>query len=83
MPDTVKAPLPLPWQFVLVPVNVHVPSKPPPPAAPPAERRAACGAGAALDLEGFAARSGSAGLLSRAPDRDFSSLPMLPPALPD
>ena len=79
VPDTVKAPVPLPWQFVLVPVKAQAPSK----LTPPPERRDADGVRAALDLAGLVDGWGSVVRLSRDPDRDFSSLPMLPPVLPD
>src|SRR3954463_5497798 len=67
-----------PEQVVPTPTTIQAPSKllpPPPPPRLDAERR-----GASSDLLGLVARSGDA---DRAPDSDFSSLPMLPPALPD
>ena len=64
----------------------HVPSKlpPPPPPSPPLlfrdARRGSSDSGLArrAGLDGSTARG-----VSREPDSDFSSLPMLPPALPD
>ena len=81
VPDTVKAPVPLPWQFVLVPLNVQLPSNPPAP-SPPLRLDEACGCSAAglLRREDGA---GSAERSEREPDSDFSSLPIEPPALPD
>jgi hypothetical protein len=81
VPDTVKAPLPLPWQFVLVPLNVEVPSNPPAP-SPPLRRdepRGCSGAGLLRREDG----AGSAERSERESDSDFSSLPIAPPALPD
>ena len=60
VPDTVKAPVPLPWQFVLVPVKAQAPSK----LTPPPERRDADGVRASLDLAGLVDGWGSV-VLSR------------------
>jgi hypothetical protein len=63
--------------------ETHVPSKLPPPSPPPLLREARRGSSAS----GLARRAGfedsTARGASREPDSDFSSLPMLPPALPD
>jgi hypothetical protein len=64
--------------------KTHAPSKlPPPPPAPPLFRDARRGSSAS----GLLCRAGFAGSTvrgaSREPDSDFSSLPMLPPVLPD
>jgi hypothetical protein len=65
--------------------ETHVPSKlpPPPPPSPPLLREVRRGSSASglarrAGFEGSAARGAS-----REPDSDFSSFPMLPPALPD
>ena len=72
--------LPHPWDWA-----THAPSKLPPPPPPPLLRAARRGsAGSALGLlrrAGFSASTARG--LARGPDSDFSSLPMLPPALPD
>src|SRR6202048_522385 len=71
----------LPEQVVPVLTTIHAPSKlPPPPPPPPPPRREVDRRGSASGLLRRAGRSGSA---DREPDSDFSSLPMLPPALPD
>jgi hypothetical protein len=61
----------------------HEPSKLPPPPSPPLLRDARRGSSAS----GLARRAGFEGSTVRGawrePDSDFSSLPMLPPALPD
>jgi hypothetical protein len=62
----------------------HEPSKlPPPPLSPPLRRDARRGS----SDSGLARRAGFEGSTARGvwrvPDSDFSSLPMLPPALPD
>jgi hypothetical protein len=61
----------------------HEPSKLPPPPSPPLLRDARRGA----SDSGLARRAGLEGSTARGawrePDSDFSSLPMLPPALPD
>jgi hypothetical protein len=65
-------------------VRIHAPSKLPPPLLPPPLfRDARLGASVSgllrrAGVEGSAARG-----VPREPDSDFSSLPMLPPALPD
>jgi hypothetical protein len=64
-------------------LTIHAPSKLPPP--PPLVREARRGsAGSALGLlrrAGFSLSTARG--VERVPDNDFSSLPMLPPALPD
>ncbi|WP_436210687.1 hypothetical protein [Bradyrhizobium sp. LjRoot220] len=71
--------LPQPWDWA-----THAPSKFPPP-LPPLFREARRGSSAS-DL-GLLRRAGfsvsTARGVAREPDSDFSSLPMLPPALPD
>lgn len=76
------APLSVPPQPTLV--VAHAPSKlPPPPPPPPLDRDARRGSSAS----GLLRRAGFDGSTergaSREPERDFSSLPMLPPVLPD
>lgn len=65
-------------------VRTHAPSKLPPPLPPPPlfrDPRLGASVSGLLGLAGF---EGSAARgVSREPDSDFSSLPMLPPALPD
>src|SRR5207253_4918644 len=67
-------------------VTIHAPSKPPPPPPPPPLFRAAR-RGSSGSARGLARRAGfslsTARGDEREPDSDFSSLPMLPPALPD
>jgi hypothetical protein len=73
--------LPQPWDWA-----THTPSKLPPPPPPPLLVRAARrgSSGSALGLLRRAGFSVSTALgFARDPDSDFSSLPMLPPALPD
>ncbi|MBR1230925.1 hypothetical protein [Bradyrhizobium sp. AUGA SZCCT0182] len=75
--------LPQPWDWA-----THVPSKlppPPPPAPPPLfreARRGSSGSGLGLLRRAGFSVSTARGVV-RDPDSDFSSLPMLPPALPD
>jgi hypothetical protein len=76
----------LPPQGVPMAFTTHAPSKlppPPPPPPPPLLRDARRGSSAS----GLARRAGFEDSTergaSREPDSDFSSLPMLPPALPD
>ena len=64
----------------------HVPSKLPPPPPPPSpllfrDARRGSSASGLLRRAGF--EGSTARGVSREPDSDFSSLPMLPPALPD
>jgi hypothetical protein len=73
--------LPQPWDWA-----THAPSKLPPALPPPpllfrAARRGS--AGSALGLLRRVGLSVSTARGVREPDSDFSSLPMLPPALPD
>jgi len=71
----------LPEQVVPTETTTHAPSKlPPPPPPPPLGRELGLRGSSASGLLRRAGRSGSA---DREPDSDFSSLPMLPPALPD
>jgi hypothetical protein len=74
----------LPPQGVPMALTTHAPSKLPPPLpSPPLLRDARRGS----SDSGLARRAGledsTARGVSREPDSDFSSLPMLPPALPD
>ena len=72
----------LPPQGVPMAFTTHAPSKLPPPPPPLLRdaRRGSSDSGLArrVGFEGSTARG-----FSREPDSDFSSLPMLPPALPD
>jgi hypothetical protein len=83
-PEIVNRSLALP-QGLPTATETQVPSKlpPPPPPSPPLFREARRGSSAS----GLARRAGFEGSTargaSREPDSDFSSLPMLPPALPD
>src|ERR1700737_1372965 len=63
--------------------TIHGPSKlpPPPPPPPPPPRREVDRRGSSAS--GLLRRAGRSGSADREPDSDFSSLPMLPPALPD
>jgi hypothetical protein len=71
----------LPEQGVPIPTTTQAPSKLPPPPPPREADRRVCSTSGLLH---FPDRSGSAGCgAGREPDRDFSSLPILPPALPD
>ena len=70
----------LPEQVVPTETTIHAPSKLPPPSPPPLRREPDRRGSSASGLLRRAGRSGSA---DREPDSDFSSLPMLPPALPD
>ncbi len=65
--------------------TAHAPSKlpPPPPPPPPLFRDARRGSSASRLLRRAAFEGSTARGASREPDSDFSSLPMLPPALPD
>ena len=73
-------------QGVPTATETHAPSKLPPPPPPPSPLLFAT-RGAAHRLQVWrvapALRSSTARGVSREPDSDFSSLPMLPPALPD
>jgi hypothetical protein len=71
-------------QVVPTELTIQAPSKLPPPPPPPIFRdEDRCGSSAS-DLLRRAGRSGSTERgACREPDRDFSSLPMLPPVLPD
>src|SRR5260221_13657913 len=74
----------LPEQVVPTETTIHAPSKlppPPPPPAPPPLRREVDRRGSSAS--GLLRRAGRSGSTDREPDSDFSSLPMLPPALPD
>src|ERR1700738_1912108 len=73
-------------QGVPTELTTHAPSKlpPPPPPPPPPLFRAARRGSSASGLLRRAGRAVSTERgASREPDSDFSSLPMLPPALPD
>src|SRR6202158_5773667 len=72
----------LPEQVVPTETTTHAPSKlpAPPPPPPPPLRREVDRRGSSSGLLRGAGRSGST---DREPDSDFSSLPMLPPPLPD
>src|SRR5258708_30455709 len=70
----------LPEQVVPTETTTHAPSKLPPPPPPPLRREVDRRGSSASGLLRRAGRSGST---DREPDSDFSSLPMLPPALPD
>src|SRR5258708_4704373 len=73
-----------PEQVVPTETTTHAPSKLPPPPPPPPLFREARRGSSASGLLRRAGRSDSTDRgVSREPDRDFSSLPMLPPALPD
>ena len=65
-------------------VRTHAPSKLPPPLPPPPLLR---GPRLGASVSGLLCRAGFEGSaargVSREPDSDFSSLPILPPALPD
>jgi hypothetical protein len=63
----------------------HEPSKlpPPPPLSPPLLRDARRGSSDSGLARGAGFEGSTVRGFSREPDRDFSSLPMLPPALPD
>src|SRR4051794_5602173 len=61
-------------------VRTHAPSRLPPPPPPPLRRDARFGS-STLGLLRRAGDSAAPGI-AREPDSDFSSLPMLPPALP-
>jgi hypothetical protein len=61
----------------------HAPSKLPPPPPPPLFREARRGASVSGLLRRAGFEDSTARGASREPDSDFSSLPMLPPALPD
>ena len=72
-------------QVTPTPVTIHPPSKLPPPPPPPllrAERRGSSASGLGLLRRAGFSVSTARGV-ERDPDSDFSSLPMLPPALPD
>jgi len=87
-PLTTPSPMILPLETTTAPVvepphptdtTTQAPSKPPPPPEREAERRGSL----SCDLVRLVGRAGSTERGSgRAPDSDFSSLPMLPPALP-
>ena len=63
-------------------VTIHAPSKlPPPPLLPLREARRGLSASGLLRRAGFSVSIARGE--AREPDSDFSSLPMLPPALPD
>lgn len=67
-----------PWQVTPTAFTIHAPSKlllPPPPPLRDARRGSSA--------SGWLRRAGLADSFVRVPDSDFSSLPMLPPALPD
>jgi hypothetical protein len=74
-------------QGVPMALTTHAPSKlppPPPPLSPPPLLRDARRGSSDSDLARRAGFEGSTARgFSREPDSDFSSLPMLPPALPD
>jgi hypothetical protein len=78
---TVSAALP---QGVPTLETAHAPSKLPPPLPPPPlfrDARRGSSASGLLRRAGFEVSTARGA--SREPDRDFESLPMLPPALPD
>ena len=71
-------------QVVPTTLTSHAPSKLPPPPPPPLLREARRGSsGSGLGLLRRAGRSVSTARGARDPDSDLSSLPMLPPVLPD
>ena len=71
----------LPEQVVPTLLTTHAPSKLPTPPPPPCEARRGSSVSGLLRRAGFSDSTGRGA--SREPDSDFSSLPMLPPALPD
>src|ERR1700691_4387423 len=75
-PEMAKKPDPLPRQLVPTPVYAQVPSKLP---TPPSSLPRGCSASRLRGVGEPRSDEGS----DREPDRDFSSLPILPPALPD
>jgi hypothetical protein len=82
---TTTAPVVLPPQPTEV--TIHAPSKLPPPPPPPLPllreaRRGSSGSGRGLLRRAGLSLSTARGV-ARDPDSDFSSLPMLPPVLPD
>ena len=62
-------------------VTIHAPSKLPPPPPPLREARRGLSASGLLRRAGFSVSIARG--VARDPDSDFSSLPILPPALPD
>jgi hypothetical protein len=62
-------------------VTIHAPSKLPPPPPPLREARRGLSASCLLRRAGFSVSIARG--VARDPDSDFSSLPILPPALPD
>ena len=73
-----------PLQVLPTLTRTHAPSKlPPPPPPPPLLRGARRGSRASGLLRGAGFERSAARGVAREPDSDFSSLPMLPPALPD
>jgi hypothetical protein len=85
-PEMVNLSVLLP-QGVPTATATHAPSKLPPPLAPPPSPPLLRDARRGSSDSGLARRAGFEGSTargaSREPDSDFSSLPMLPPALPD
>src|SRR5437016_44563 len=78
-PEITPVTVALALQFVLTPVKDHTPSKLPPPPPPLfCEPRRGASAAGLPRRAGVSTERGA----SREPDSDFSSLPMLPPALP-
>src|SRR5687768_10967305 len=83
---TTTATVLLPEQVVPTELTIHAPSKlPPPPLPPPPPLFRAARRGSSAS--GLLRRAGFSGSTDRGacrePDTDFSSFPMLPPALPD
>ena len=74
---TMTAVVLVPGQVVPVLTTIHAPSKLLPP--PPRCELDRCGSSAS----GLLRRAGRSGSAEREPDSDLSSLPMLPPVLPD
>lgn len=70
-------------QGVPTATDTQLPSKLPPPPPPPLFRAARRGSSASPLLRRAGWADSTARGASREPDSDFSSLPMLPPALPD
>src|SRR5260370_12899921 len=69
----------LPEQVVPTETTTHAPSKLPPPPPPPLRREVDRRGSSA---SGFLRPAGRSGSTDRQPGSDFSSLPLLPPALP-